>query len=256
MDAKLDQSTNGANPEGWSERSNNSQRVGPPLSCNTRQNKLADPALCKIMSSKAKPSCGPAFSSGGTGQAKESGNQLPAVPDQDRDQAPPMNESDKKDKELAIEDARVLGVEAFNREASRTQVAVPTFLHAWVVIDSTPGCWRCVQCGTVANTGQPSAPSQSGCPGWPTAAAMADRGHSLLKYRPKGHELATAYACASCHKTSTGQSNFDEPCDSMPTVARSRGFNRLENGKHPHARWGNPRVYGAGDWVHTSHSER
>ena len=123
---------------------------------------------------------------------------------------------------------------------------VRDFVHAWETISSTPGCWRCVRCGTVANTGQPDAPQDVGCTGWPTAASTAHPTHRLYRFSPIGYDLAPAYACVDCHKTSTGQRSFADACDKRPTAARSQAVRRLAKGRHPHPRWGKAVLYAAG----------
>ena len=126
----------------------------------------------------------------------------------------------------------------------------PQFKHMWLAIDDNPGTWRCTSCGTVANTGMATTPSAQGCRGISIVTTAVGPGHSLVKYppHPSNHDQSTCYACELCHRCATCKPVFSEACVGEPTLARTRGYRRLEMGKHPHPRWGNTIMFGAGQW--------
>ena len=124
----------------------------------------------------------------------------------------------------------------------------PSAQHQWQEIHAKPGTWRCTTCGLVANTGHLHQPSLGGCFGRSRVVEHIGAGHRIVHYRahPNAPECMDAFACTVCHKTATTQPVFDEACDGMPTKSRTRGFQRVEKGLHPHPRWGQKPFFRAG----------
>ena len=123
--------------------------------------------------------------------------------------------------------------------------------HEWREIRATPGSWRCLSCGTVANTGQVDSPTEAGCTGVPKVLLHIGSGHRLLRYRahPQAAEQMQCFACTICHRTATSQPIFKDECDGVRTASRTCSFNRLEKGRHPHSRWGTKLLFTAGEFL-------
>ena len=159
---------------------------------------------------------------------------------------PPTSPPHSDDADLA--DARAHGPGVRVRPAS----SVEHFLHVWVPIAATPGTWRCKGCGLVANTGQLDPPSTRGCRGSSVVLSRVGRGHRLVRYslppHPDNPEQTPFFACEECHRCASTKPVFEEVCVGNPTAARSRGYHRLEAGKHPHHRWGSAILFSEGQW--------
>ena len=127
---------------------------------------------------------------------------------------------------------------------------LPSFNHTWAAIAANPGTWRCTSCGTVANTGLPTTPVLQGCRGWSIVLGKVGRGHRLVRYPPHPDipDQSPCVACEECHRTATSKPVFADVCVGNPTAARTRGYRRLELGKHPHPRWGDEVCFSAGQW--------
>ena len=122
------------------------------------------------------------------------------------------------------------------------------FAHNWVCLSDTPGSWACTKCGTTANTGIIDPPHSRGCTGWSNVLQQVGDGHQLMRYDPHPatpHHPAH-YACRLCHRTAAGNSVFAHNCSGEPTRSRTQAYKRLENGLHPHGRWGRKARYQAG----------
>ena len=125
-----------------------------------------------------------------------------------------------------------------------------TAAHQWQAINDCPGAWRCLTCGLVANTGMADPPAAGECHGKHLALSKVGDGHRLVCYKPhpRAAQQLTCFACELCHRTSTAQPVFEQPCPQASTRSRAGGYRRLERGLHPHPRWGNQLMFQQGHY--------
>ena len=134
-------------------------------------------------------------------------------------------------------------------EPAAKPIQCTSFMHDWS--EGEPGRWRCRLCALIANTGRSTPPTESGCRGLPVALSRVGTGHRLVTYHPShtNPDPTPLYACELCHAAGNSRPIFADACPSTPTLAKSRGYRRLELGKHPHPRRGSQTLYGCGYYL-------